>query len=163
MADVGPRPSEAYSLDRIDNEVGYFKGNMRWILKKDQPRNRRSNIMIEGVILEEASQNTGISRSKIKRGMRDGMTLDEMQKEDTGSISIMNAAKILKRTRITVYLWIKKGKLPARKTGGGVSVILRADVEKLAAQLADDAEYIMRGAAGQKIKKIMDEITQKKR
>jgi len=41
LADAGPRPSPAYSLDRIDNALGYAPGNVRWATKVEQARNRR--------------------------------------------------------------------------------------------------------------------------
>lgn len=37
--DMGDRPN-GYSLDRIDNNIGYSKGNCRWIPLRDQPKNR---------------------------------------------------------------------------------------------------------------------------
>jgi hypothetical protein len=38
--DMGERPN-GYSLDRINNDLGYFKDNCRWIPLRDQPKNRR--------------------------------------------------------------------------------------------------------------------------
>lgn len=40
-ADVGPRPSSAFSLDRIDNERGYELGNVRWATRSQQSANQR--------------------------------------------------------------------------------------------------------------------------
>jgi hypothetical protein len=43
--DMGERPSDC-TLDRIDNNLGYFKSNCRWANKETQSRNVRSNVMI---------------------------------------------------------------------------------------------------------------------
>jgi hypothetical protein len=44
--DMGPKPSLAYSLDRIDTNKGYFKENCRWATPKEQARNTRANHLI---------------------------------------------------------------------------------------------------------------------
>ena len=46
LADVGERPSGAYSLDRIDNDGNYEPGNVRWILHRHQHWNTRRNVWI---------------------------------------------------------------------------------------------------------------------
>lgn len=43
LKDMGQMPKEGYSLDRIDNDLGYFLENCRWIPKNDQQKNRRGN------------------------------------------------------------------------------------------------------------------------
>lgn len=40
LADVGIRPSEKHSLDRINNDAGYHPGNVRWATKSQQQRNK---------------------------------------------------------------------------------------------------------------------------
>lgn len=44
LADVGPRPSPADSLDRIDNDGNYEPGNVRWITRQAQMSNTRRNV-----------------------------------------------------------------------------------------------------------------------
>jgi hypothetical protein len=41
---VGPAPSPAHSLDRIDNNSGYRPGNVRWATCQEQARNTSSYI-----------------------------------------------------------------------------------------------------------------------
>jgi hypothetical protein len=38
---VGERPSPKHSLDRKNNEYGYFPGNVRWVTAKEQANNKR--------------------------------------------------------------------------------------------------------------------------
>ena len=43
---VGPKPSEKHELDRIDNDKGYEPGNVHWVTKQDNVRNRRNTVKV---------------------------------------------------------------------------------------------------------------------
>lgn len=44
---VGVPPSDTHTLDRIDNNAGYYPGNVRWATKKEQANNKSDNVYIE--------------------------------------------------------------------------------------------------------------------
>lgn len=44
--DMGSRPSIFHSIDREENDGDYYKGNCRWVLKKVQDNNKRTNVRL---------------------------------------------------------------------------------------------------------------------
>lgn len=44
---VGPRPSSAHSIDRIDAKRGYEPGNVRWATREEQAQNQHKTVWIE--------------------------------------------------------------------------------------------------------------------
>lgn len=63
LADMGPRPSAEYSLDRINNDKGYEPSNCRWATRREQGCNKRNNHVVEYgdqmVALSEYCRRTG--------------------------------------------------------------------------------------------------------
>ena len=70
LADMGPRPSPAHSLDRIDNNGPYSPENCRWATRTEQSRNRRSVPRYEhegiSLTLPEWAERTGIAPSTLE-------------------------------------------------------------------------------------------------
>lgn len=73
--DMGDRPSKFHSVERVNNDLGYFKENCIWATRKQQARNRSSNLLVEYMgqtkILIEWTEELGIpyqlAYARIKR------------------------------------------------------------------------------------------------
>lgn len=46
LADMGPRPSRAHSLDRIRRDEHYGPGNCRWATRREQDRNKQQTVLV---------------------------------------------------------------------------------------------------------------------
>ena len=44
LADMGECPTNKHTLDRKNNDLGYFKSNCRWVTRKEQMRNTSFNL-----------------------------------------------------------------------------------------------------------------------
>lgn len=61
---IGERPSNRHSLDRIDNDRGYYPDNVRWATQKEQMNNTRYSNVLTAKRLAEI---TGYSRERIRQ------------------------------------------------------------------------------------------------
>lgn len=70
IEDMGRRPSDSHSLDRVGNGTEYSKDNCRWATTEEQANNKRSNRYItfknSTLTLAQWSRETGISSGNIK-------------------------------------------------------------------------------------------------
>ena len=68
--DMGERPSDEHSIDRIDNAKGYEPGNVRWATTAEQLRNYSRNVVItlgdKSACLEDWATELGISPMTLK-------------------------------------------------------------------------------------------------
>jgi hypothetical protein len=74
-ADMGPRPSDEYTLDRVNNNAGYEPSNCRWVTMLVQSRNTRRCVFVryngklvalsEAIILSGLKPSTVYGRRKL--------------------------------------------------------------------------------------------------
>jgi hypothetical protein len=76
LEDVGRRPGNGFTLDRIDNSLGYVPGNVRWATRRQQQRNRDVNVTltIDGVTkcIAEWAEESPVSDPTIRDRVRKG-------------------------------------------------------------------------------------------
>jgi len=76
LEDMGERPGKEYTIDRIDNTLGYTPENCRWATRTEQNRNRSCCIYIEiegkKQTVKEWSIEIGINRQTIERRLKLG-------------------------------------------------------------------------------------------
>lgn len=78
-------PDVAYEIDRIDNNLGYFKENCRWVTTKENNRNKRTVHLYpykgQRLTVDELVEITGKGRWLMYERLRKGYTVEEILSE----------------------------------------------------------------------------------
>lgn len=70
VKDMGEKPV-GMSLDRINNNKGYFKKNCRWATPKEQNMNRRTSINYKGECAKDASIRLGGTENLVQKRIKE--------------------------------------------------------------------------------------------
>ena len=78
---IGPKPSQEYQLDRIDNNKYYEPNNVRWATKQQQARNKNATVYLSGIGIsaEELSLRYNIYRRTVITLLRLGWNEDGLK------------------------------------------------------------------------------------
>jgi hypothetical protein len=78
--DMGKRPSKLYQIDRIDNDGPYSPENCRWVTRKEQSRNKSTNVLLhafgETLCVTDWANRLGITTSSLSKRLRKGWPLE---------------------------------------------------------------------------------------
>lgn len=84
LVDMGRRPFNKTSIERIDNNGNYEPGNCKWATQKEQTRNTRKNVWLEfnGIRMIKADwlQKLGVTRQAYHYQSNKGLTDEEILK-----------------------------------------------------------------------------------
>lgn len=89
ICDMGPRPSDDHTIDRINSNGNYCKENCRWVHYSLQNRNRRDTVFLTAFgktcCLAEWAESTGLSASCIHKRLGAGWTPERAISEQVES------------------------------------------------------------------------------
>jgi hypothetical protein len=81
LQDMGEKPGRGWSIEREKVTEGYYPGNCKWALPKEQASNRRNTKLIthNGITKTEAqwAEDAGISRGRLHYRLSVGMAMDQ--------------------------------------------------------------------------------------
>lgn len=81
LKDVGSRPSDEHSLDRIDNSGDYTPKNCRWATRNEQQRNKQDTFLVEAFgetrSVHDWADDLGITPQAIRYRLKKGWSPED--------------------------------------------------------------------------------------
>lgn len=88
IRDMGYRPGPGYSIERINNDLGYSKENCKWATRAEQSRNTRRNRYIDTpagrMLLWDAAALAGLSPYCLRSRVEAGWKTEDLFKPSAG-------------------------------------------------------------------------------
>ncbi len=82
LSDMGKKPSDRHTLERIDNNRNYEPANCKWATWDEQGQNKRNTVFVEHdgkvLTLRQWSAETGIPIDTLRHRRRDGWSPERM-------------------------------------------------------------------------------------
>lgn len=82
LRDLGRRPSDDHTLERVNNAQGYHRRNCKWATHREQQQNRRVNLTVQtpdgAVCAAELARRIGVSKGTMYYRIRAGWTFKRM-------------------------------------------------------------------------------------
>lgn len=86
LADMG-EPAAGLTLDRFPNKDGHYQpGNCRWANLTEQHRNKRNNLVIDGLCLAAWMERATVSRRTVSRRLAAGWPIERAISETDGRL-----------------------------------------------------------------------------
>lgn len=84
LSHVGMAPNDKDTLDRVNNEIGYVKGNLAWKSQAENSLNKRGTVKIGGIPLKKLCRALKFSYPTALRRLKKGVPVEELFNRDKG-------------------------------------------------------------------------------